>query len=83
MILPEKKDIDFCLWPEHEKTFDLFMRCQTQWRIGGIGSITGFCYDSVLAIAKLYEYDDLKFVIEELQVMEVRAIEILNKEANK
>ena len=45
-----------------------------------MGQVTGFCYDSVLAIAQLYEYDDLKSVIEDLQVMEVKAIEILNKE---
>ena len=80
MILPEKKDDDFWLWPEHLNAFDLFMRCQTQWRISGLGQVTGFCYDSVLAIAKLYEYDDLKSIIEDLQIMEIKAIEILNKD---
>ena len=80
MILPEKKDDDFWLWPEHLTSFDLFMRCETQWRISGLGQVTGFCYDSVLAIAKLYEYDDLKSVIEDLQIMEIKAIEILNKD---
>ena len=78
--MPKEKEEDFELWPEHQNVFDLFMRCQTQWRISGLGQVTGFCYDSVLAIAQLYEYDDLKNVIEDLQVMEVKAIEILNKE---
>lgn len=78
--MPEKKENHFYLWPEHQDVLDLFLRCQTQFRVGGLGQITGFCYDSVLAIAKLYEYDDLKSVIEDLQVMEIRAIEILNKD---
>ena len=78
--MPKEKEEDFELWPEHQNVFDLFMRCQTQWRISGLGQVTGFCYDSVLAIAKLYEYDDLKSVIEDLQIMEIKAIEILNKD---
>jgi len=35
-----------------------------------------------LAVAKLYEYNDLKKVFEELQIMEIKAIEILNKKNN-
>ena len=58
------------------------MRCQTQWRISALGQVTGFYYDSVLAIAKLYEYDDLKSVIEDLQIMEIKAIEISNNLSN-
>ena len=79
-MLPETKEEQFYLWPEHLNAFDLFMRCQTQWRISALGQVTGFYYDSVLAIAKLYEYDDLKSVIEDFQVMEIKAIEILNKD---
>jgi len=78
--LPEKKEEQFYLWPEHLNAFDLFMRCQTQWCISALGQVTGFYYDSVLAIAKLYEYDDLKSIIEDLQIMEIKAIEILNKD---
>lgn len=79
-MLAEPKEEDFILWEEHKDVLDLFMRSQTQWRISGLGQVTGFCYDSVLAIAKLYEYDDLKSVIEDLQIMEIKAIEILNKD---
>tara|TARA_R100000458_G_C8164399_1_gene167236 strand:+ start:224 stop:466 length:243 start_codon:yes stop_codon:yes gene_type:complete len=78
--LPKEEEKDFLLWPEHQDVLDLFLRCQTQFRVGGLGQITGFCYDSVLAIAQLYEYDDLKSVIEDLQIMEIKAIEILNKD---
>ena len=78
--MPEKKEEIFYLWPEHLNAFDLFIRCQTQWRISALGQVTGFYYDSVLAIAQLYEYDDLKSVIEDLQVMEIKAIENLNKD---
>tara|TARA_Y100001938_G_scaffold67476_1_gene93630 strand:+ start:870 stop:1112 length:243 start_codon:yes stop_codon:yes gene_type:complete len=78
--LPEQEEEDFLLWPEHEDALDLFMRCQTQWRVGGLGQVTGFCYESVIALANIYKYDDLKTVLDDLQVMEIRAIEILNKE---
>lgn len=80
--MPEKNEEIFYLWPEHKQALDLFTRCQTQLKVSALGQVLGFSYCDVLAVAKLYEYNDLKIVFEDLQIMEIKAIEILNKQNN-
>ena len=75
-----EKEKDFEVLKTNWAAVELFLKCQTQYRIGGLGQVTGFDYASVIAIAKLYSVDDLHYVIEDLQVMEIRAIELFNKE---
>lgn len=80
VILPAHLDQpqDFGLWPEHVSAVDLFMRCMTQWRTCMDGVI-GLDYGVVLQMAALYSVEDLPRVIEDLQVMEIRARDLLNK----
>ena len=63
-------------WPAVE----LFLRCQTCWTVGGLGTITGLCYQDVITVAKLYSVEDLPSVFEDLQIMEVAAMSEMNKE---
>ena len=45
------------------------------------GGITGLNYASVLAIIDMYKYGEPSSVFEDLQVIEISAMEALNKEA--
>jgi hypothetical protein len=76
MIKPQEYEI----WLEHEDAVLLFLRCQTQWRVGGIG-VVGLDYAVVLQIMDLYAVGDRRQALEDLQVMEGRAKELINKAA--
>ena len=57
----------------------MFLRCQTQWRVG-ISGIIGLDYTSVLEMIKLYLVEDTVAMLENLQIMEAAALKINNKE---
>jgi len=77
-VEPEK----YPLWPEHADAVDLFLRCMTQWRAAGNGVI-GLDYGVVLQLASLYGIRDPRTTLEELQVMELHARDLINKQAEK
>lgn len=76
MIKPRQYEV----WPEHEDAVILFLRCQTQWRVGGLG-VVGLDYAVVLQVMDLYAVGDRRQALEDLQVMESRAKELINKAA--
>lgn len=82
VILPEQltQPVDFTLWADHWPAVELFIRCMTQWRATS-GGLIGLDYGVVLQMAKLYQVPRLPQVMEDLQVMEIRARELLNKDA--
>lgn len=84
ITLPENltKPKDCALWAEHWPAVELFMRCATQWRSGANG-VLGLDYGVVLQMARLYQIQDLAVVMEDLQVMELHARELINKAAAK
>ena len=57
----------------------MFLRCQTQWRVG-ISGIIGLDYTSVLEMIKLYLVEDTVAMLENLQIMEAAALKVINKE---
>ena len=57
----------------------MFLRCQTQWRVGMSG-IIGLDYTSVIKMIKLYLVEDTVAMLENLQVMEAAALQALNKD---
>ena len=57
----------------------MFLRCQTQWRVG-VSGIIGLDYTSVLEMIKLYLVEDTVAMLENLQIMEAAALKIINKE---
>ena len=57
----------------------MFLRCQTQWRVG-VSGIIGLDYTSVLEMIKLYLIEDTVAMLENLQIMEAAALQALNKE---
>tara|TARA_B100001094_G_C17791396_1_gene604539 strand:+ start:506 stop:682 length:177 start_codon:yes stop_codon:yes gene_type:complete len=57
----------------------MFLRCQTQWRVGMSG-IIGLDYTSVVEMIKLYLVEDTVAMLENLQVMEAAALQALNRD---
>ena len=56
----------------------MFLRCQTQWRVG-ISGIIGLDYTSVIEMIKLYSKDSIA-MLENIQIKEAAALQALNKE---
>ena len=55
----------------------MFLRCQTQWRVG-VGGIIGLDYTSVLEIVKIYSKDSIA-MLENIQIIEAAALQAFNK----
>jgi len=77
-----RQPVQFEVWPEHEDVVLLFLRCQTQWRTT-MGGVMGLDYGVVLQMADLYAVGDKRQLMEDLQVMEGRATELINADAAK
>jgi len=77
--LPEhvRKPKEFGIWPEHLDAVLTFLQCQTQWRTGGSGVI-GLDYGVVLQMMDLYAVGNRRQTLEDLQIMESRARELIN-----
>ena len=56
----------------------MFLRCQTQWRVGMSG-IIGLDYTSVIEMIKLYNKDSIA-MLENIQIIEAAALQVINKE---
>lgn len=54
------------------------MRCLTQWRATS-GGVVGLDYGVVLEMARLYGTPNLRETMEDLQVMEVHARDLINE----
>ena len=67
------------MWPDNWPALQLFIRCQTQWRIS-INGRAGLDYGAIIATASLYQTPDLPRVMDDLQIIEA---EILMQEAKR
>ena len=81
-LAPAVEEDDFWVWPEHEAPVMTFVRCQTQWRTAS-GGVVGLDYGVVFQVMALYDVADRRGCLEDLQVMEARAVEIMNKRAQE
>ena len=78
VALPEEpQSQDFEVWQENWEVVVVFMRCQTQWRTTMSG-LLGLDYTAVAWVLKLYEIEDQRSMLEDLQVMEAAAMQVLN-----
>jgi len=71
---------NYALWPEHADAVELFVRCMTQWRAGSNGVI-GLDYGVVMQLASLYQISNPAKALEELQIMELHARDLINSQA--
>lgn len=72
---------DYEVWPENWPAVDLFLRCQTQWRTGGMGSVIGLDYQAVLGVGNMVPTADPLQRMEDLQVIESRVLELFQETA--
>ena len=78
VALPEQpRTDDFEVWEENWPVLEMFLRCQTQWRTT-MGGVLGLDYVAVAWLLKLYEVEDPRALLEDLQVMEAAAMMTLN-----
>ena len=78
LVLPEQpRTDDFEVWEENWPVLDMFLRCQTQWRTTMSG-VLGLDYAAVAWVLKLYEVEDQRALLEDLQVMEAAAMVTIN-----
>ena len=79
VALPEAPPpVDFEVWEENWQAVEMFLRCQTQWRTTMSG-LLGLDYGAVAWILRLYEVEDQRAVLEDLQIMEAAAMAKLNE----
>lgn len=64
--------------PENWPAVEMFLRCQTQWRTGVAGPI-GLDYGAVEWLLRLYEVEDPRSVLEDLQIMESAVLNLISK----
>lgn len=60
----------------------MFLRCQTQWRTTMAG-VMGLDYGVILQMLDLYAVDNRRQLMEDLQVMEGHAKQLINQQAEK
>jgi len=70
------------VWEEHLTAVECFLRCQTQWRVSTSG-VVGLDYSAVRWIFRLYGVKDHAGVLEDLQIMEAAAVQIINERGSK
>jgi hypothetical protein len=68
------------VWPEHAHALDTFLRCASQWRTGSSG-VVGLDYGVVLQVMMLYDVPNRPAVLDEIRLIESRAVELLNRKA--
>jgi hypothetical protein len=71
---------DFDVWPENQTAAMVFSCCMTQWRTGSFG-VVGLDYGVVFHVMKLYSVEEELELLADVQVMELRAMEILRDRA--
>jgi hypothetical protein len=59
----------------------MFLRCQTQWRTTMSG-VLGLDYVAVAWLLKLYEVENTRALLEDLQVMEAAAMMVINSRSS-
>lgn len=81
MTVPESeiKSADFEVLQENWEAVQMFMRCQTQWRVTGMGGIVGLDYVAVSWLLRLYRVKDQRKLLEDLRVMEAAVLETMAK----
>lgn len=66
------------MWEENWPVVEMFLRLQTQWRTS-MGGVIGLDYMAVEWLLRLYEVEDQRSMLEDLQTMEGAALSVINK----
>jgi hypothetical protein len=69
------------VWEENWPVLDMFLRCQTQWRTT-MNGLLGLDYQAVAWLLRLYEVEDPRSLLEDLQVMEAAVLVFFQKRSS-
>jgi len=76
--LPPPVAAQFEVHPDNWATVEMFLRLQTQWR-SSMSGVIGLDYSAAQWLFRLYEVQDQRALLEDLQTMEVAAMQVINK----
>lgn len=75
---PDPADQLFGIWEDNVDTAVMFMRLQTQWHVIA-GAFIGLNYQSAEFLFKIHGVVDAAAMMEDLQAMEIAALQVMNK----
>jgi hypothetical protein len=79
--MPEQPSEDFEVWEENWPVVEMFLRVQTQWRTT-MNGVLGLDYGAVAWLFMMYEVNDQRALLEDLQVMEAAAMVTINSRSS-
>ena len=79
--MPEQPSEDFEVWEENWSVVEMFLRVQTQWRTT-MNGVLGLDYGAVAWLFMMYEVNDQRALLEDLQVMEGAAMVTINSRSS-
>jgi hypothetical protein len=68
----------FEVWEENWQSVEIFLKMQTQWNVT-MGGYVGLKYEVLQWLGQLYDVEDKRHLLEDIQVMEAAALSELNK----
>jgi len=74
-LVPDGRD-DYEVTPDAWPAVSMFLKVQTQWRVG-MGAVIGLDYGALRWCFELEEVENPRELLEDLQVIEGRVVEIL------
>ena len=81
IVMPEQPPEDFEVFEENWPAVEMFLRLQTQWRTT-MNGLLGLDYGAVAWLLRLYEVEDPRALLEDLQVMEAAALLSINSRSS-
>jgi len=81
VVIPEQPREDFEVWEENWPVVEMFLRVQTQWRTTMSG-VLGLDYGALAWLFMMYEVEDQRALLEDLQVMEAAAMVTINSRSS-
>jgi hypothetical protein len=81
IIMPEQSSENFEVWEENWPVVEMFMRVQTQWRTT-MNGVLGLDYGAVAWMFMMYEVQDQRALLEDLQIMEAAAMLTINSRSS-
>ena len=81
IVMPEQPPEDFEVWEENWSVVEMFLRVQTQWRTT-MNGVLGLDYGAVAWLFMMYEVNDQRALLEDLQVMEGAAMVTINSRSS-
>ena len=81
IVMPEQPSKNFEVWEENWPVVEMFMRVQTQWRTT-MNGVLGLDYGALAWMFMMYEVQDQRALLEDLQIMEAAAMLTINSRTN-